>query len=444
MLIPIFSRRLLAVAVAGCAAVSTHTEDWTRFRGENGRGVAATANVPETWNETENIRWKVDLPGPGSSSPIVLGDRVYLTCYTGYGVDNENPGEPESLERHLLCHDLKSGQELWRTTIKSTEAEDAWEGFIRDHGFASSTPATDGKRIYVQCGKTGLAAFDLEGKQLWMQPLGKLSDPAKWGDGSSPVLFENLVIANAGITGHMVIALDAETGKEVWRIEDEKFTNSWSTPILVKTADRTELVCSSPGKVFGVDPKTGKQLWFAVSPVSETVCSSPMEHDGVVFVMGGRAGNAVAVKCGGDGDVTATHIVWKGILRSGIGTPVVVDGRMYWTSSGMAMCANCSDGKEVFKSRINYNSGEAAPAEGEAPRSRGPRGDYASPLVIGKRILFLNRAGQAHWIEAGETYVPVGVNAIQGDEGPFNATPAVTDDSLLIRSNARLYCIGAK
>lgn len=411
-------------------------EDWTRFRGANGSGIAASANLPETWSESENVSWSIELPGPGSSSPIIVGDKVLVTCYTGYGLDAAKPGNPGDLKRHLICYDIATGKELWLATVEAEKDEDAWEGFILEHGFASSTPATDGERIYMACGKTGLAAFDMNGNRLWLKSMGTESDPAKWGDGSSPIVWKNLVIMNAGNTGNMIIAFDSESGVEAWRKEDKSLTNCWSTPIIVEVDGHEELVCAAPGRIFALDPEKGTELWTAVSPIAQTVCASLVFDDKTVFLMGGRQGAAIGIRCGGSGDVSETHTIWKAPLRSGIGTPVIVDGRMYWTSSGIAYCASCETGAVVFQERIEFPK-----VAGESGEQKGPRGDYASPIAVGNRILVINRGGQAQWLEASEEYSPVGGGMFASDPGSFNGTPAVGNDSLFIRSNTRLYCI---
>ena len=192
----------------------------------------------------------------------------------------------------------------------------------------------------------------MKGNQVWQKNLGNFSDPAKWGDGSSPIVYQDLVIVNAGIVGHKLVALKKSDGSVAWELEDEQFTNCWSTPILVKTGDREELVVSMPGQIIGLNPATGEKLWNAKSPIERTVCASLAEEKGVVFAMGGQGGVGIAIRCGGQGDVSETHKVWEAPLRAGIGTPVVVNGKLYWSSSGMADCASCVDGKEVFKERL--------------------------------------------------------------------------------------------
>jgi outer membrane protein assembly factor BamB len=431
----IYTRLLLLGSVLSLSPDSLQAEDWARFRGSDGSGISSSDRIPTTWSNQKNLRWSTDLAGPGSSCPIVIGDRVILTYYTGYGQSAEAPGTASDLVRHVLCLDRKSGTSIWSTPIKSTFDEDPYKGFIVEHGFASTTPTSDGKMIYVACGKSGLIALNMEGNEVWRAPLGKLSDPAQWGDGASPVLYKNLVIMNAGITDHSIVAFDKTTGKEVWKRIDEKFTNSWGTPIIVQASGRDELVHASPGKIFAIHPETGTDLWTCDSPLKETVCASVVHDAGIVYLMGGRAGQAVAVRCGGNGDVSATHKVWEKPLRSGIGTPVAINGRLYWSSSGLAICADCKTGDEVFKARLSGSKEDASSG------GRRPQGNYASTIAVGGKVFVLLRNGEMQVWNATDKYEVISSNLFDGDEGPFNATPAVSDDQMFVRSNKKLYCI---
>ena len=421
-----FSMLCCVVLAATCEA-----ENWARFRGPNGTGISESKSIPLEWNNETNLKWSADLPGKGSSSPVVFGDQVFVTSYTGYGLDRKNPGNPADLKRHLICFDRNTGKELWRTTVDSDHDEDPYKGFICDHGYASSTPATDGEHIFVLFGKTGLVAVDMDGNQTWKTNLGTESDPAKWGGGASCMLYDDKVIVNAGNVGHAIVALNKSDGSEAWKVSDDKFTSCWSTPSLVTVGDHQELVCSTPGKIIGLNPDDGSELWRADSPIDRTVCGSLAEADGTVFAMGGREGRAVAIKTGGSGDVTGTHTLWSGALRSGIGTPVIADGRLYWTSTGIAFCADCKTGKYVYKERIKQKKGGR------------PAGDYASALKVGDNILLTTRGGSTFVVKATPDFQQVASNAFE-DEGLFNATPAISDDELFVRSDGKLYCVAAK
>ena len=415
--------------------VNADDNDWTRFRGPGGKGIAKDAKIADSWTESSNVKWKVDLPGPGSSCPIVHGDYVYLTCYTGYGVDRKDPGQAKDLKRHLLCFELKSGKEVWRTTVDSAADEDPYKGFIMEHGYASSTPVTNGKRIFTFFSKSGVCAFDMKGKKIWQTSVGTKSDPYKWGGGSSPILYKDLVIVNAGNVGRKIVALSQSDGKEKWSMENDKFQNCWGTPIVVKTDKGSELVTSQPGQIVGIDPETGKKLWSCKSPIAQTVCSSLVERNGVVFAQGGRQGKAIAVKCGGKGDVTNSHVVWTKAVASSIGTPIIFDDKILWSGRGVVFCYQCSDGKELFKARL-----PAVKVEGQAQR-RGPAGDYASPIKVGDKILVSMRSGATHVLKAGAKYELVSTNLIKEASPLFNATPAISGDKMLIRSQKKLYCI---
>ncbi len=408
-----------------------HAENWARFRGPNGSGASDLNDIPLEWNKrNKNVKWSAELPGKGSSSPVVFGDRVYLTAYTGYGLDKAEPGQAADLQRHLLCFDRNTGEELWRSSVKSAHDEDPYQGFIVEHGYASSTPATDGNQIFAFFGKTGMVAFDIEGTKQWQVNLGTQSDPNNWGGGASPMLYGDKVIINAGNTGRAIVALNKSDGSVAWKLEDERFLSSWSTPSLVTIDGRKELVVSTPGKIIAIDPSDGKELWRADSPINRTVCGSLVEKDGVVFAMGGREGRAVAVRCGGSGDVTETHTVWTGRLRSGIGTPVVANGRLYWMSRSTAYCADCETGEHLFKERLKKT------------QSRGPAGDYASALRAGDNILLTARNGTTHVLKATTDYQFVAANNLK-DDSLFNATPAISNGQLFLRSEQRLHCVEA-
>jgi len=282
--------------------------------------------------------------------------------------------------------------------------------------------------VFVLFGKTGLLAFDTEGNEQWKVNLGTESDPNQWGGGASCMLYKDTVIVVAGNVGRSIVALNKSDGSTAWKVSDEAFTSCWSTPSLVEVDDHQELVCSTPGKIIGLNPDDGSELWRADSPIDRTVCGSLAELDGTVFAMGGREGRAVAVRAGGSGDVTKTHTVWSGALRSGIGTPVVANGRMYWTSTGIAFCADCETGKYIYKERIKQKKGGR------------PAGDYASALRVGDNVLLTTRGGATYIVKATADFQQVASNQLE-DEGLFNATPAISDGEIFIRSETKLYCI---
>ena len=175
----------LVIAAMTLLALPLQAADWPNFRGPNSSGISDEKNLPTTWSDTENLVWKVDLPGPGSSSPIVWGDKVFVTCYTGYGLDEDNPGDQDKLQRHLLGVDRKTGNVLWNKAVPAKLPEPEFSSFQALHGYASSTPATDGERVYVFYGKSGVLAYDFAGQELWRANVG--DSDFYWGVGSSPL-----------------------------------------------------------------------------------------------------------------------------------------------------------------------------------------------------------------------------------------------------------------
>ena len=207
----------LGICIASAAMAAA--EDWTGFRGARGLGKAEATNLPSAWDSKTNVVWKRELPGLGGSSPIILGSRVFVTCYSGYAQSIEDPGKMESLQRHVVCVDRKTGEILWKKTLKANMPESEYKGGNNTrHGYASSTPTTDGERLYVFFGASGVYCFDLDGNSLWTTSVG--AGTHGWGSGTSPLLYKDLLIVNASVESQSLIALNKNTGKEVWRAPD--------------------------------------------------------------------------------------------------------------------------------------------------------------------------------------------------------------------------------
>jgi outer membrane protein assembly factor BamB len=421
--------------------------DWTRFRGENGSGISADDTpVPVRWSATENLKWKVELPGPGSSSPIIVGDRVFVTCWTGYGVGRGSPGDQRQLRRHLICLNRETGETIWSRSVEPVLPEDNYGGMFAQHGYASHTPVSDGQRVYVFFGKTGVLAFDREGSQLWHTRVGDGLDPRSWGSSSSPILHKDLLIVTASAESQALIALNKETGEEVWRKEATGFAGLWGTPVLVDVdQQRTELVIGVPWEIWGFDPETGKFLWYCEAMDTDSFCSSVVVGDGVVYAIEGRGGGSIAVRVGGEDDVTASHVVWTGRHANRISTPLLYDGRLYFFSGRIASCLDASTGEEIFRARLEGLSG--APADGGRAGGRfGGRGgfggsDYASPVAADGKIYFLTRSGDMVVIQAGTEFEQLAVNRVTSDAEDFSATPAISNGQMFIRSSRHLYCV---
>ncbi|HVV99986.1 MAG TPA: PQQ-binding-like beta-propeller repeat protein [Planctomycetaceae bacterium] len=425
------ARRPVAVVLCLALAGTAWAEDWTRFRGPNGSGVSPDKNVPTVWDDTQNILWKVDLPGPGSSSPIITGPDVIVTAYSGYGVERSNPGNPDSLTRHLLCFDRHTGEQKWKVDLPALEREDRYTGMMAEHGYATSTPVTDGERVYVFCGKSGVYAFDLSGKQLWHVGLGTGSAIMGWGSGASPVLYENLLLVNADAESEALVALDKMTGKEVWRASSKGYKGSWSTPTLLKVDGETEIVLVVPDEVWGINPKDGKLKWFCECRVSGT--TSPIVGDGIVYVLSGgpRGAAALAIRGGAKGDAKA-NLLWRQSAGSYVPSPVLVGGdKLAWEDDkGLFHCHSTKSGEELVRERL--------PGAGKCYASITAAGDklYAVSREKGTFVLRLS--------EDGKKVEQLAHNEIASDDTDFNASPAVVDDHLFLRSNKRLYCVGTR
>jgi hypothetical protein len=415
-------------------ALSFTGADWTRFRGPNGSGIAQADNPPAKWSDKENISWKTRLPGPGSSSPITIGDRVFVTSYSGYGFgpDLRPGGDPKDLKRHLVCLDRASGAILWEKSVKAKlpEAPFAQPGLFQ-HGYASSTPATDGDRVYAFYGKTGVFAYDFDGNQLWHADVGSQLDDRRFGSGASPILSGNLLIVNAAIEGNAVVALDKRNGRQVWKwsIEEESDRSdhgSWSTPILVKsTQGQTDLVVPIAERVWGLNPETGKLRWHAVTK-QERICSSLVSHGGIAYAIG--AGPAAAIRVGGTGDVSKTHVMWTAKAHSDVPSPVYHDGHLFWSNDeGVVHCVNAANGEIVYQKRLP-----------------GVRQLFASPVLAAGKLYVVARVAGTFVLAARPEFQQIAHNKLTAELDIFDASPAVSDGKLLLRSYKYLYCIGAK
>lgn len=421
------SRILLLLAIF-ISANSVEAENWPRFRGPDGLCTSATP-VPVTWSNTENLAWKTPLPGPGSSSPIVWGDRIFVTCYSGYAVDVDSLGDIENLKRHLVCVDRKSGEILWDKVIPARQPEDPYRGFITEHGYASSTPVTDGKLVYVFFGKTGVFAFDFDGEQQWQFDAGQESSNREWGSGASPVLLGDRLIVNASEESQSIYALDKANGKQLWKTEAATLELVYNTPTIVRGAGGDDqIVISVPNEMWSLNPQTGKMKWLAETPMAGNVSPSVLAVDGVVYSYGGYRGvGSVAFRSNGKGDVTDTHQVWTSKTTSYVATPVYHDDHLYWIDDrGTAYCVNATTGDKVYEKRAVKASGRPV---------------YASPAIAGDTIYVVTRKSGTFVIPAKPKFSIESINVFTDDDGDFNGTPAISGGQLFLRSNRYLYCI---
>lgn len=398
--------------------------DWPRFRGPGGLGLGESDSLPTRWSDSENVIWRTALPGSGSSSPVVLGDLIFVTCYAGYGVDERAPGNMEDLERRVLCIDRATGKVLWTTSIDSELPETEYGRRIVAHGYASSTPAVDDERVYCFFGKSGVVALSHGGKQLWRTGVGDRTHG--WGSASSPVLYGDLVIVNAFVECGQLVALDRRSGEVVWRAGELK--ESWNTPLLVKLPDgKTELVVAIFGKILGFDPETGASLWSCEGH-DWYIVGSLVAHDGVVYCLSGKGVEATkAVRAGGRGDVTDTHVLWTARKGSNVSSSVYHEGHLYFAHEqiGIAYCLDARTGELVYEKRL--------PRMGMI---------YASPVIADGKLYLVSRQGGTAVLAARPEYELLAHNRFEDDRSIFNASPAVSGDRLFLRSRRYLYCLG--
>ena len=410
-----------AIGLGLCLSATTLAGDWLQFRGPGGLGVSEEKNLPTEWSSEKNIAWQADLAGPGASSPIVVKDRVYLTCYTGYGIE-VGKGEQKDLRRHLLCFDRKTGKQLWAKEFEPKLPEHEYQGEGSYHGYAASTPTSDGDRLYVFFGKSGVFCFDLDGQQLWQASVGEGTNG--WGSGTSPVLFGKLLIINASVESGSLVALDKLTGDEVWKAEG--INSAWNTPLLVEGKGRKELIVSTESRLRSFDPESGKPLWDA-DGVHRYVCPSVVAHDNVVFAIGGGH-TSLAVRLGGSGDVTESHGLWRQKSGSNVGSPVYHDGHLYWVSDGggLMCCQNAQTGEFVYQERLE-------------PR---PGNIWSSPVLADGKLYLVSQHDGTYVVAAQPKFELLAHNKFADDDSRTNASPAVHGGQLLLRTDKRLYCIG--
>ncbi len=410
-----------ASAAAGTESRIRGSMEWTQFRGPTGMGISESTGLPLNWSLDENIAWKTKLPGPGASSPVVFGDRIYITCYTGYFVPDQPSGSLDDLKRHLIAIDRKTGDVIWDKSVKAKLPE---EERIRDHGFAASTPAVDADRVYVFFGRTGVIAFDHEGNQQWQADVG--SRTHGWGSAASPVLSGDLLLVNASVESDSLVALNKATGAEVWRASGIK--EAWNSPLVIEAiGGRQEVIIATHGAIQAFDPASGQQLWTCRTDITWYMVPSVVENDGVIYCLGGRSGVAsLAVKSGGSGDVTETHRLWTSNKGSNVSSPVFNDGHLYWMNDqrGIAYGARAESGDLVYEERVE-RAGQV----------------YSSAVLADGRIYYLNRDGRTFVVAAQPDFTLLATNELR-DGSLFNGSPVVDGQRLLIRSDRFLYCIG--
>lgn len=414
--------RLLILTVILLTGRISFADEWPQFRGPSGNATAADASPPTTWSDTENIVWKTELPGRGASSPIVCGDRIFLTAYTGFGVDIDEPGDKSDLRLHVLCFERDSGKLLWDRFIPASPATQDFGHRVADHGYATATPATDGEAVYASFGVSGVVAYDVDGNLMWQAKIGE--GTAGFGSAASPVVYDEMVYVNASIESETLFAFDRKTGKEAWKVGS--IIRSWSTPCIAEVPGGSpELILNQKNQISAFDPVSGEKLWWC-DGIEDYIVPVPVFHDGIAYCLGGRSNRAIAVKLGGRGDVTATHKLWESTTGANVTSPVYYDGHLYWASDkAIENCLRASDGQEVYRERL-------------PTRAR----IYSSIVRAGNKLYVTTRDQGIVVLAARPEYQELAINVIESDKTLINASPAVSGNQLLLRTDSYLYCIG--
>ncbi|KAA0137835.1 PQQ-binding-like beta-propeller repeat protein [Gimesia chilikensis] len=414
---------LLILSVGFGLSVShvSQAADWSQFRGPSGNGVSESTGLPTEWSAEKNILWKTKLPGHGSSSPVLYGDQIFLTAYTDYGLTAEDDGNPADLRLHVISINREDGKIMWDQSVAPLNQVQKITKRIVDHGYASGTPACDETGVYAFFGTSGVVAYDLKGNLKWQADVG--SKTAGFGSASSPILYKDFVIINASIESETVYALEKATGKVAWKAEN--IVRAWTTPSIVDVpGGKQELVVNQKNQILGFDPDTGKQLWTCEG-IQDYVVPVVVQNEGILYCLGGRSNHSIAVRPGGRGDVTKTHKLWEVNVGANVTSPVFHEGHLYWASDrGIAFCLNAKNGEVVYKNRLPTKSRL-----------------YASIVLADDKLYVTTRDNGVVVLKAVPEYVELARNEIKSDEDLFNASPAVSEGSIYLRTNGYLYRI---
>jgi outer membrane protein assembly factor BamB len=418
----------VASSLAGLA------DNWPAWRGANGSGICQETNLPLRWSTNENVRWRVALPDRGNSTPIVWKEQVFIT-------------QAVETRRTLMCLNRRTGALLWRAGPTWTEQEQP----PPDNPPCTPSPVTDGRRVIAWFGSAGVYCFDLRGRELWHRDLGRQSHV--WGYAATPVLDGNLCFVNFGPGQRsFLVALDKRTGKTVWQYDvprygtDMKWSDlggkdrageptvaetagSWATPLIVPVGKQEELVVPFAARVMAFAPKTGALLWTCDGP-NIGIYSSPVFGDGIVALSAsGTTNTLLAVRPGGRGDVTETHRLWverPGNNKTCLGAGVIHNGHIYQVNMmGFAECRELQTGRRVWEERLTGTGASNA--------------SWSAPVLAGDRLYVPNKNADVFVLRASPKFECLATNSIGGE--PMNASLAVSDGEVFIRTDKHLWCI---
>src|SRR5688572_2890758 len=385
---------------------------WPRWRGPSGQGFVSGTGYPDKWSATENVLWKVAVPGEGNSSPVIWGDRIFLTTARDGG-----------RRLSLLAFKRSDGSQLW----EAFAPEGRLESVHNKNGHASATPVTDGKLVYVSFGSRGLMAFDFDGKLAWRQDLGAMNN--YWGTAGSPLLYKDRIILyqDQQRAESFVAAFDAATGTQLWRSR-RTATVGWGTPVAIRVGNRDEIIVNGQYAVVAYDPNDGRELWRVSGTTMEVIPTVVVGH-GLLYSSSGRAGPTLAIRPGGQGDVTSSHLAWSTPRGSPfVPSPILYGNQLYMVNdmTSIASSFDARTGKTVWQDRL-----------GVAQRE----GFSSSPVAVDEKVFFTNDNGETFVLRAGPTFNLLHVNNI-GET--TLASPALVDGRWYIRTQNNMFAIGAR
>jgi len=384
---------------------------WPRWRGPSGQGHVSGSGYLDKWSATENVLWKVAVPGEGNSSPIVWGDRIFLTTAQDGG-----------RRLSLLAFSRTDGRQLWEASAPDGRLESVHE----KNGHASATVSTDGKLVYASFGSRSLMAFDFNGKLVWRQDLGAINN--YWGTAGSPLLYKDRVILyqDQQRAESFIAAFDASSGKQLWKTA-RNASVGWGTPVAIHANGRDEIVVNGQNAVVAYNPENGNELWRVSGPTIEVI-PTIVVGDGLLFSSSGRAGPTLAIRPGGQGDVTRTHLAWSSPRGSPFIPSPILHGEQLYMVNDMTSIATAFDaktGRTLWQNRLG-----AAQREGFS----------ASPVTVDGKVFFTNDEGETFVLRGGSEFALLHVNTI-GER--TLASPALVDGRWYIRTASHLFAIGS-
>jgi outer membrane protein assembly factor BamB len=414
--------RILAVSLT-LAAAAARAEDWNQFLGPRTNGTSAETAVVTTWSPQQNIRWKVDLPRPGNGSAIVSAGKVLVTCAE----------DPNGNGRSLYCLDRRDGRQVWVRTVQYPQ-ESATH---KTNPYCGSTPAADGQRVVVWHASAGLHCYGLDGESLWSRDLGEFEH--MWGYGGSPIIHQGRVYLNCSPskTRTFVTAIDLESGKTVWETEEPmegdgernaagNYMGSWASPIVIQVAGKGQIVCPHPTRLVAYDPESGDIVWWCGGlrgPRGDLAYSSALSDGKVCLTTGGFRCPSICARLGGTGDVTSTDRLWRNDSNpQSIGSGIILDDVYYMANAepGTLQCVEVASGKELWR--------ESRPAS-----------FWGSLVHVAGLLMVTDQNGDTLAFRPDPKKLDVVSFNKLGEH--CNATPAVSEGELFLRTFPRLYCI---